>query len=46
MRRRHEETDCLAWALLSNHFHILLRVKDIPLSIFMRRLLTGYPERG
>jgi REP element-mobilizing transposase RayT len=36
------ETDCLAWALLSNHFHLLLRVKDIPLSIFMRRLLTGY----
>jgi putative transposase len=35
-------TDCLAWALLSNHFHLLLRVKDIPLSKFMRRLLTGY----
>jgi len=36
------ETDCLAWALLSTHFHLLLRVKDIPLSKFMRRLLTGY----
>jgi REP element-mobilizing transposase RayT len=35
-------TDCLAWALLSTHFHLLLRVKDIPLSKFMRRLLTGY----
>ena len=35
-------TECLAWALLSNHFHLLLRVKDIPLSKFMRRLLTGY----
>jgi putative transposase len=35
-------TDCLAWALLSNHFHLLLRVKEIPLSKFMRRLLTGY----
>jgi putative transposase len=35
-------TECLAWALLPNHFHLLLRVKDIPLSNFMRRLLTGY----
>jgi REP element-mobilizing transposase RayT len=35
-------TDCLAWALLSTHFHLLLRVKDTPLSKFMRRLLTGY----
>ncbi len=35
-------TDCFAWSLLSNHFHLLLRVKDIPLSKFMRRLLTGY----
>jgi len=35
-------TECIAWALLSNHFHLLLRVKDIPLSKFMRRLLTGY----
>ena len=35
-------TECLAWALMSNHFHLLLRVKDVPLSKFMRRLLTGY----
>jgi REP element-mobilizing transposase RayT len=35
-------TECLAWALLSNHFHLLLRVRDNPLSKFMRRLLTGY----
>jgi len=35
-------TACLAWALLSNHFHLLLRTTDIPLSKFMRRLLTGY----
>ena len=35
-------TECLAWALLSNHFHLLLRTTDIPLSKFMRRLLTGY----
>ena len=35
-------TECLAWALMSNHFHLLLRTQDIPLSKFMRRLLTGY----
>ncbi len=35
-------TDCLAWALMSNHFHLLLRATDIPLATFMRRLLTGY----
>ena len=35
-------TDCLAWALMSNHFHLLLRPKLTKLSVFMRRLLTGY----
>ncbi len=33
---------CYAWALLSNHFHLLLMPKSTPLSYFMRRLLTGY----
>jgi hypothetical protein len=36
------ETDCLTWALLDNHAHILLRPRQTSLSIFMRRLLTGY----
>lgn len=31
-----------AWALLSNHFHLLLRRGAVPLSALMRRLLTGY----
>lgn len=31
-----------AWALLSNHFHILLRTGNESLSKNMRRLLTGY----
>ncbi len=35
-------TVCFAWALMTNHFHLLLRPKDIPLAQFMRRLLTGY----
>lgn len=35
-------TECLAWALMSNHFHLLLRPRETKLSVFMRRLLTGY----
>lgn len=35
-------TNCLAWALMSNHFHLLLRPQSTTLSLFMRRLLTGY----
>ena len=31
-----------AWALMSNHAHILLRSAEIGLSGFMRLLLTGY----
>lgn len=33
---------CYAWALLSNHFHLLVMPTSTPLSSFMRRLLTGY----
>jgi putative transposase len=36
------ETSCLAWALIPNHFHLLLRTGDTPISTIMRRLLTGY----
>lgn len=36
------ETRIYAWALMSNHAHILLRSSEIGLSAFMRRLLTGY----
>jgi len=35
-------TECLAWALLRNHSHLLLRPRREKLSTFMRRLLTGY----
>jgi len=34
--------ECLAWSLLTNHFHLLLRCRQMELSRFMRRLLTGY----
>ena len=36
------ETFCLAWALIPNHAHILLRSGQTPLATVMRRLLTGY----
>jgi len=36
------ETDCLAWALLPNHAHLLLRTGRVKLAFLMRRLLTGY----
>jgi REP element-mobilizing transposase RayT len=36
------ETDCLAWTLLDNHVHLLLRPRQTTLARFMRRLLTGY----
>jgi REP element-mobilizing transposase RayT len=36
------KTQCLAWALMSNHFHLLVRPTRDKLSSFMRRLLTGY----
>jgi len=36
-------TQCFAWALIPNHFHLLLRTgATTPLSKVMRRLMTGY----
>ncbi len=34
--------DCLAWSLMSNHYHLLIRVGTIPQSQLMRKLLSGY----
>ena len=36
------QTQCYAWALIPNHFHILLRTGPTPLSKVMRRFMTGY----
>ena len=36
------KTQCYAWALIPNHFHLLLRTGKTPLSKVMRRLMTGY----
>lgn len=33
---------CYAWALLSNHFHLLIRTGQRPLSDLMRKVLSGY----
>jgi REP element-mobilizing transposase RayT len=36
------KTSCYAWALMPNHFHLLLRTGNVPIATVMRRLLTGY----
>ena len=36
------QTQCYAWALIPNHFHLLLRTGPTPISNVMRRLMTGY----
>jgi len=38
-------TPCLAWALMGNHVHLLLRTGRVPVSTLMRRLLTGYAQQ-
>ena len=35
-------TPCYAWALIPNHFHLLLKTGDTPIATVMRRLLSGY----
>ena len=37
-------TLCYAWALIPNHFHLLLRTGAAPIATFMRRLLTGHGQ--
>ena len=36
------ETPCYAWALIPNHFHLLLKTGSTPIANVMRRLLTGH----
>lgn len=36
------QTACFAWALMPNHFHLLLRTGNAAISRVMQRLLTGY----
>jgi hypothetical protein len=37
------KTTCYAWALIPNHFHLLLRSGSVPISTVMRGLLTAPP---
>ncbi len=39
------ETPCYAWALMPNHFHLLLRTGNTPIARVMRQLLSGYAGR-
>ena len=36
------QTPCYAWALIDNHFHLLLKTGNVPIATLMRKLLTGY----
>ncbi len=38
-------TPCFAWALIPNHFHLLLQTGNVPIATVMSRLLTGYATR-
>ena len=35
-------TPCFGWALIPNHFHLLLQTGGSPIATVMERLLTGY----
>ena len=36
------QTLCYAWALIPNHFHLLLKTGNVSIATLMRRLLTGH----
>ncbi len=36
------QTPCYGWALIPNHFHLLIHSGKVPISTVMRKLLTGY----
>jgi putative transposase len=38
------QTPCYAWALIPNHFHLLLKTGAVPVAAVMRRLLSGYAQ--
>ena len=38
-------TNCFAWALIPNHFHLLLRTGSVSIVTVMRRFLTGRATR-
>ena len=34
------KTQCFAWVLMTNHVHLLLRTRAVPISKVMQRILT------
>jgi REP element-mobilizing transposase RayT len=38
------QTPCYAWALMSDHAHLLLRTGRLAIALIMQRLLTGYRQ--
>jgi REP element-mobilizing transposase RayT len=36
------KTSCFSWALIPSHFHLLLRTGNVPISVLIKRQLTGY----
>ena len=39
------KTTCSAWALIPNHFHLLLKAGPVSIATVMRRLLIGHAVR-
>jgi REP-associated tyrosine transposase len=39
---RESKTQCFAWALMPNHFHLLFKTGATPIATVMKRLLTSY----
>lgn len=39
---RKSQTQCSAWTLIPNHFHLSLKTGATPISTVIKRLLTGY----
>ena len=39
------QTACYAWALMLNHFHMLLRTRNTPIARVVRQLLSVYAGR-
>lgn len=37
-------TTCYAWALIPNHFHLMIQTGTAPVATVMRRLLTGHAQ--
>ena len=35
---------CLSWSIMDNHYHLVVKSSDIPISIFMQRLNSSYAK--